>query len=97
VNVTTIRDGFKWTYFIKLKVKEDIPDNLRWRVFKIWLSLNPKYFAHLPWVNGKDPVSWNKKLWLSDIKFGIANSLQQAYYINWQSKNVEINMELASW
>jgi len=97
VNVTNIRDWYKWTYFVKLKLKDNIPDNLKWRVFDIKMSLNSDYFTHLPWVNWKDLVKWENKLWLPNIKFAIANTAWEAFYINWQSKNINISLDLVKW
>ena len=97
VNVTTIRDGFKWTYFIDVKIDPNIPDNLRWKVFDIKVSLNPEYFNKLPWEIAKDPVWWPEKLLLPDIRFAVANSIWEAFYINGQSENINLDINLVKW
>jgi len=48
VNVTTIRDGFKGSYFLDLSIDPSIPDNLRAKIYDIKASINPQYFQNIP-------------------------------------------------
>lgn len=97
VNVTTIRDWFKGSYFLDILVNSNIPDNLRAKVYEVKVSLNPEYFNHIPWVSGKDPVNWPNTLKIPEIKFAIADSENSAYYISWQSSNISLDVNYNSW
>ncbi|MDD4530307.1 MAG: hypothetical protein PHO80_02015, partial [Candidatus Gracilibacteria bacterium] len=96
VNVTTIRDGFKGSYFVDLQVSPDIPENLRAKVYDIKVNLVPEYFNHLPGIQGKDPVHWPNILKVPDLKFAVADAENNAYYINGQSSNVNLDVNYNS-
>lgn len=97
VNVTTIRDGFKWSYFVDLEVKPTIPDVLRAKVYNIKVNIKPEYFNHLPWVVGKDPVNWPNMLTIPDLRFALADADNNAFFISWQSSDINLEVNYNSW
>ena len=55
INVVTIRDGFKGEYYLKIKVSENFPDNLRGKPIEIKIELKKSYFDHFPGTD-TDPI-----------------------------------------
>jgi hypothetical protein len=96
VNVTTIRDGFKGSYFLDLAIDPSIPDSLRAKIYDIKLSINPEYFNHIPGVSGKDPVNWPDTLDLPPMKFAIADANNNAFYRSGYSTGVSLDIAYES-
>ena len=93
VNVTTIRDGFKGSYFVDLKVDPSIPDNLRAKVYGIKATLNTQYFRHIPSSDvSKDPVKWGVVPNIPDLKFAIADVDNNAFYRSGYSTGVTLDI-----
>lgn len=92
VNATTIRDGFKWSYFLDLSVDENIPEALRAKAYSIGLSIRPDYFNQLPGVTEKDPVNWPVVPHLPDLKFAIADGSGSAYYRSGYSSGITLDI-----
>ncbi|MEI8360908.1 MAG: hypothetical protein WCG01_02175 [bacterium] len=76
INVTTIRDGYKGTYAIDLKVSSDLPASLRGKTYDINVSLVPKFFDKYP-GHPHDPVSHDYQLNLPSIRFGVPYATDQ--------------------
>jgi hypothetical protein len=70
INVTSIRDGYKGSYTVNLKVKGDLPENLRGKTYDIGVSLVPKFFDRYP-GHQNDPVVHDYNLTLPSLRFGI--------------------------
>ena len=89
VNVTTIRDGFKGSYFLAMKLADNTPDELRGKVHEIKLGLKKEYFNKIP--GGNDPVGWNELPSLPSIKFAAKNTDGDAFYRNGYSTGVTLD------
>lgn len=92
VNITTIRDGFKGSYYLDITIDPTIPDNLRSKVYAISATLNPDYFNRLPGVSGKDPVAWPDVPHLPDLKFALADGNGNAFYRNGYSTGITLDV-----
>ncbi len=71
INVTCIRDGYKGSYFVDMKLKADFPDSLRGKTFDIGISLVPELFDKFPGHPSNDPVAHNYVLQVPSIRFGV--------------------------
>lgn len=96
VNVTTIRDGFKGSYFLDLAIDPALPENLRAKIYDIKLSVNPGYFNNIPGETGKDPVGWPAKVNLPNIRFALADANNMAYYRSGYSTGVSLDIAFDS-
>ncbi|EKD30303.1 MAG: hypothetical protein ACD_78C00095G0001, partial [uncultured bacterium (gcode 4)] len=92
VNITTIRDGFKGSYFLDITLDPSIPDNLRSKAYSIGVVMNPDYFDRLPWVSGKDPVAWPDVPHLPDIRVAFADIAGNAFYRNGYSTGITLDV-----
>ncbi|NTU98874.1 hypothetical protein HGA64_02620, partial [Candidatus Falkowbacteria bacterium] len=99
INVTTIRDGFKGSYYLDLKVSSNLPDNLRGKTYDIGVSLIPKFFDKYP-GHENDPVSHDYVLGLPSIRFGVpygpghGTMTGKAYRASGYSQNISVVDEM---
>ncbi len=98
INATRIRDAYKGTYYLDLKLKDNFPDELRGRTFDIGVKINSEYFDKYPGHNS--PVAHDYELEIPDIRFGVPFGddmgwlAGRVHRVSGHSKNISITDEM---
>ena len=96
-NVATIRDGFQGSYFYRIDVSNDLPQELLGRIYSLPVALNQTWFQQLPGLN--DPTGiHNYTLSIPPVTIGFPYPAGTAnywdgkcYYVNGRASNLTFN------